>query len=225
MRHTLAPEARVADALDFGGDRRPGLVAECAGHAALQAHVLPALQHGVPCVIASIGGLHDDALLDRLDRAATAGDTQLRLISGAIAAIDALAAARLGGLDTVTYVGRKPPRGWLGTPAEQACDLSALSQPCVFFRGTAREARGRSEERQRRGHRVAGGRGPGPHAGRAGRRPGVARNVHEVVAEGAFGRLRLSIENLPLAANPKTSALTVWSLARAVRDRVDRRIC
>jgi aspartate dehydrogenase len=48
--------------------------------------------------------------------------------------------------------------------------------------------------------------------------PGVERNVHWLEATGSFGRLEMLVENLPLPGNPKTSALTVYSLARAVRN-------
>ena len=51
--------------------------------------------------------------------------------------------------------------------------------------------------------------------------PGVSRNVHRIVAEGSFGRFDLTIENEPLAANPKTSALTVFSVLRAIHNASD----
>lgn len=218
---TLAPQARVLSTLDLGAAQRPGLVAECAGHAAIQAHVLPALQAGVPCVMASVGALHDEALLARLETAARDGGTRLQLIAGAIGAIDALAAASLGGLDEVIYVGRKPPLSWSGTPAEEACDLASLKAPQVIFRGSARQAAEQFPKNANVAATVSlAGLGLDRTQVELIADPGVARNLHTVIARGAFGRLELQLENLPLAANPKTSALTVFSLARAVRNTV-----
>ncbi|TAG68219.1 MAG: DUF108 domain-containing protein, partial [Burkholderiales bacterium] len=40
--------------------------------------------------------------------------------------------------------------------------------------------------------------------------------IHQLIAEGEFGRFELTIENNALPENPKTSALTVLSVLRAI---------
>jgi len=181
----LAPQAAVVQAVPGQGI---DLVLEAAGHAAIEQHVVPALTRGVPAIVASVGALSAPSLLESLEAAARAGKTQVQLIAGAIGAIDALAAARIGGLDNVTYTGRKPPLAWSGTPAESAHDLSALKEETVIFAGTAREAARLYPKNANVAATVSlAGLGLDATQVRLIADPQVHENVHQVEACGAFG--------------------------------------
>ena len=88
---------------------KPNVVAECASHEAVREYGSSILSAGIDFVIISIGALADDHLRTSLQDAATAGHSRIVLPSGAIGGVDALVAARLSGLESVTYTGRKPP--------------------------------------------------------------------------------------------------------------------
>lgn len=214
----LAPDARIVSSI--AGEEGVDLLVECAGHAAIEEHVLPALERGIPCMVASVGALAQPGMAQRLEQAARRGGTQVQLLSGAIGGIDALSAARVGGLTSVVYTGRKPPHAWKGTPAERDCDLDALAEARCIFDGNAEDAARLYPKNANVAATLSiAGLGLQRTRVRLYADPAVTENVHHVEARGAFGSFELTMRGKPLAANPKTSALTVYSVVRALANR------
>ncbi len=197
------------------------LVVEMAGAAAVAEHVVPALRHGIPCVICSVGALSDAEVLAAVEQAAIEGGTRVKLIAGAVGAIDALSAAALGGLESVHYTGRKPPLAWRDTPAADRWPLASLQSEQVVFEGSAREAALRFPKNANVAAIIGlAGAGLDETGVTLIADPAVDQNTHRIVATGAFGRMEFAIRNVPSAENPKTSEMTAYSVARAVLDEV-----
>lgn len=201
---------------------RPDTVAECASHSAVALHGPAILRAGVDLVVASIGALADPATEAVLRAAAIAGEAQLVLPAGAIGGIDMLAAARLSGLHSVTYTGRKPPMAWAGTPAESACDLGALTEPTIFFEGTARQAATDYPKNANVAATLAlAGLGMDNTRVQLVADPTVDTNTHEFSVRSNAVDFSVSLSAKPSPRNPKTSASTAYSVARAVLNRSD----
>lgn len=190
---------------------------DCAGHPGLAQHGEAILAAGVDLVSVSSGALADAALYDRLASAARSGRSQLRVVSGAIGALDVLAAASVGELSRVTYRGRKPPNGWRGSAAERRLDLDALTAPAVHFKGMAREAALQYPKNANVAASVAlAGTGFDSTTVELIADPNIERNIHEIVAEGDFGKFEFQIEGLPLPGNPRSSAITAMSVVNEI---------
>lgn len=199
---------------------RPGLVVECAGHSAVAAHVPPVLRAGTDVLLASVGALADPALEAALRAAAEAGGARLVLPAGAIGGIDLLAALGPAGGLAVRYRGSKPPAAWAGTPAEATVDLGALTEATVFFTGTARQA-ARDYPRNANVAATLALAGAGFDATEVElvADPAAAGNVHEYRVSSPVASYSFRIEGRPSSGNLRTSATTIWSLFREIRNR------
>jgi aspartate dehydrogenase len=196
---------------------KPGVVAEVAGQEALNEHGPEVLKHGFDLLVISIGALAEPALLDRLKSAAKEGKSRILLPAGAVGGIDAIAAMRVGGLTTVRYRSRKPPAAWRGSPAEKVADLDKLTGPTVLYRGHAGEAALLYPQNANVAATVAlAGMGFEKTEVELVADPEAPGNVHEIEAEGAAGRFTISLQGRPSRTNPKTSALTAFSVARSL---------
>ena len=194
------------------------LMVDCAGHAALATYGLDILRGGTDLVTVSLGALADQAVHDRLRDAAQRGRSRLHLASGAIGALDCLQAARTGRLDAVRYVGRKPPRGWVGSPAEDVLDLAALKEGAkVHFQGTARDAAMSYPKNANVAAAVAlAGLGFDATQVTLIADADVSENIHEVEATGDFGSFRFRISGKALPDNPRSSALAAMSVVSKI---------
>lgn len=197
------------------------VVLDCAGHEGLRVHGPAVLESGRDLITVSNGALADSETLVQLEAAAANGMSQLEILSGAIGGIDALSAARAGGLTRVTYQGRKPPGGWKGSPAEEKCDLDNLDAPFEHFRGTARDAALVYPKNANVAATVAlAGLGMERTEVSLIADPDVQENIHRIEATGTFGRFQFEIAGNPLPDNPKSSALTAMSALRALKNSV-----
>lgn len=201
-------------------ERKPDLVIECASHDAFREYAEPVLNAGIHLVAVSVGVLADAGYRRRVLAAAAIPGASLQIPAGAIGAIDVIAAARHAGLSRVTYVTRKNPRAWAGTPAEKMVDLAAVREPTLFFEDTAERAALIFTDKANVTATLALA-GTGFEATRVQFwvDPGVGKSVHHIEAEGACGSLKLDMANNAVSPTNKASFQTAMSIVQAVRNR------
>jgi len=187
---------------------------DCAGHAALRSYGPDILRGGTDLTTVSLGALADPALFESLQQAATEGGTKLHLASGAIGALDCLRAASIGDIQSVTYIGRKPPGSWKGSPAETKLDLDNLTDGAeVHFDGSARKAATDYPKNANVAAAVAlAGIGFDDTRVQLIADPGISENIHEIEAKGEFGSFSFEIRGHSLPDNPRSSALAAMSV-------------
>lgn len=213
VRVLQTPEELAAIPLD--------LVVECAGHGALRQFGPTVLRQGCDLLLASVGALADAELEAGLRDASRSTGARVLFSSGALGGLDVLSAARIAGLDDVTYTGRKLPCAWRGTAAEDLIDLyseSVAARP--FFEGNARAAALTFPQNANVTAAVAvAGKGFDSTRVQLFADPEAQGNEHRIKASGRFGEFETLVRARTLPDNPKTSMLAACSLARSIFNR------
>jgi aspartate dehydrogenase len=198
----------------------PDIVVEAAAPGVVREYAARWLDAGADVLTMSVGALADPSLLR--DLAATAARTGRHVLvpSGAIGGLDAVRAARVGGLDRVELRTTKPPRALKGAPYLVAAgtDLDALTEPTVVFDGHATEAVvGFPANLNVVAALSLAGIGPDRTRVVLVADPTGERNIHEITASGEFGELYVRLDNRPTPGNPKTSYLAPLSALALLR--------
>jgi aspartate dehydrogenase len=157
------------------------------------------------------------ALLDHLDlvELARAKGGRIVVATGALLALDAVAAAALGRIQSVTMRNRKPPLGLKGAPyiVENGIDLAAIATATCVFRGTARAAaKGFPANVNVAAALSLAGAGPDQTMVEIWADPALTRNVHEFDLVSDSVSFSVRTEGLPSPDNPKTSAIVPLSV-------------
>ncbi len=203
------------------------IVVESASQEAVKLYGEKVIASGKDIMIMSVGALLDERLLKKIKSAAEDKGCQVRIPSGAIGGLDAVKAARQGGLDRVVLTTRKHPDALKDSPHFQRVvkDLDNLKDALVIFEGVASEAVKAfpANVNVSAALSLAGVGGEGTVV-RVVADPSVTRNIHEIDVEGKFGSMKILLENATHPANPKTSYLAVLSAIETLRSMASREI-
>ncbi|MFK0300607.1 aspartate dehydrogenase [Brevundimonas sp. NPDC090276] len=154
---------------------------------------------------------------------ARAHNGRIILATGALLGLDAVRAAAIGTIHSVTMVTRKPVKSLVKAEhvVRNKIDLSGLTAPLKIFEGSAREGAVAFPANVNVAAAL-GMAGVGPDRTRLEiwADPALERNTHRIVVDADSARLELAIENVPTDENPGTGRITALSLVAALQDLV-----
>jgi len=196
-------------------------VIECASSSAVENVVRACIEHRKDCLIMSLSGLLHN--LDLIEEAKK-NHIRMKIPSGAVCGLDGIRSAMEAGLHRVMLTTRKPPQALMGAPylIEKNIDLTGLQKPVTLFEGNAFEAAKAFPANINVACALSlYGVGPKDTAVRIIADPTITENIHEVYAEGAFGKLQTTTINLPSPRNIKSSYLASLSAIAELREMAD----
>lgn len=202
---------------DFSDNYNVDVVLECAGHEALKQHGTAFLEKGVDIISVSPGALWDRSLVTDLEKAALFGNSTIEFPSGAIGGLDALRAAAIGKLDSVTYKCFKPEAAW---PKDSIPEHHG-NGPVKIFSGTCRNAAKKFPKNVNVCALVAlAGLGLDKTRAELWLDSSSNRNIHLIETKGDCGEMRFKLSGNTLSTNKATSLLAAHSICSALERRI-----
>lgn len=196
---------------------RCDIIVECAPTQAFMSIAEPAMQAGRQMVTVSAA-----ALIENMQVVDLARDKGGRIImaTGALLGLDAVRAAALGEIYSVTMITRKPPRSLKGAPHLDVIgvDVDRLTAPTLLFDGSARDgARGFPANVNVAAALALAGIGPDRTQLQIWADPSLERNTHTIKVDADSARFEMTIENIPSLEKPGTGRITALSVIAALQ--------
>ena len=195
------------------------LVVEAASQEAVKNHALSIIQNRKDLMIMSVGALLDESVFEVLFDACQEFKKKIYLPSGAIAGLDAIKSVR-DELDVVMLTTTKNPKALAGAKFFETnkIDISNLNSPQVIFEGAAKEAVKLFPANINVAALLSlAGLGSQKTKVKIVADPTTDKNIHQIEAKGRFGKITISVENVPDPTNPKTSRLATLSAIECLR--------
>ena len=195
------------------------IVVEAASQDAVKDVALSIIQNRRDLMIMSAGALLDESILDVLVEACRDFKKTIYLPSGAIAGLDALRSVRHE-LESVSIETTKHPDSLRGAKFFETSDvnLDSIVGPTILYDGPARDAVSLFPTNINVAALLSlAGLGSLRTSVKIVANPHTDKNTHHIVAEGKFGKMDFTVENLPDPANPKTSRLAILSAIETLR--------
>jgi len=208
------PEVVKAPNLDDVLRLKPDIVVEAASQEAVREYGPRVLKSGADLVVLSVGALLDEGVMDSLLKAAEEGGSSIHVPTGAIAGLDAVRAARLAGIESVTLRTRKPPKALAGKVKDPR--LEGLKEPLTLFKGPASEAVRKFPLNVNVAAALTLAAGKEAMV-EVVADPSVSRNTHEIEVVSRASRIVVRVENVPSPTNPRTSYLAPLSAIELLR--------
>lgn len=195
------------------------LIIEAASQEAVKDNALTILQNRKDIMMMSVGALLDETILEIIIDACKDFNKRIYLPSGAIAGLDGIRAVK-SELDSLTLVTTKNPNALKGAKFfdTSKINLDDLKSRTMLYEGTAEDAVKQFPANINIAALLSlAGIGKIRTKVRIIADPMVEKNIHEIFAEGKFGKFSIRVENVPSESNPKTSRLAILSAIECLK--------